>query len=92
MSSMITDPVAIQKFRNQLLDLVDELQAQAKRTDAAIDEVANTWKDEEFKKYRREFDQDRELFDPLCKDIEAFESEPLYQLQKKAEIYLGENY
>ncbi len=89
MGSMITDPVAIQKFRDQLLDLVDALQSQAKRTDAAIEEVANTWKDEEFKRYRREFDKDRELFEPLCKNIEAFESEPLYQLQKKAEIYIN---
>lgn len=90
MSSMITDPEAIQKFRNQLLDLVDDLQAQAKRTDAAIDEVANTWKDEQFKKYQREFAEDRQLFEPLCHDIEEFEAGPLYELQKKAEIYNGE--
>lgn len=92
MSDMITDPVAIQKFRDQLLDLVDELKAQAKRTDDAIDEVANTWKDMEFKKYKKEFDQDRELFEPLCNDIDEFESGPLYELQKKAEIYIGQSY
>ena len=90
MSRMITDPEAIQKFRYQILDLVEELQAQAKKTDQAIDDVANSWKDEEFKKYKREFTEDRKMFEPLCKNIEEFESGPLNELQRKAEIYLNE--
>lgn len=89
MSNMITDPEAIQKFRNQLLELVDDLKSQAKRTDAAIDEVANTWKDEQFKKYQREFAQDREIFEPLCEHMEEYEAGPLYDLQRKAECYLS---
>lgn len=90
MSRMITDPEAIQKFRNQILELVEELQTQAKKTDQAIDDVATTWKDEEFKKYKREFTEDRNMFDPLCKNIEEFESGPLHELQRKAEIYIND--
>lgn len=87
MSAMINDPEAIQKFRNQLLELVEELQQQLRRTDAAMEEVAQVWKDEQFQKYYREFTKDRDIFPPLCKDIEEFESGPLYQLQSILETY-----
>ena len=87
MPAMINDPEAIQKFRNELLELVDGLQEQLKRTDAAMEEVAASWKDEQFKKYHREFTKDRDIFPPLCKDIEEFEAGPLYQLQTILEEY-----
>lgn len=84
---MINDPEAIQRFRYELLDLVDKLQEQLRRTDAAMDEVTGSWKDEQFKKYHREFSRDRDIFPPLCKDIEEFESGPLAQLQSILETY-----
>lgn len=87
MPGMINDPEAIQRFRYELLDLVDKLQEQLRRTDAAMDEVACSWKDEQFKKYHREFSQDRDIFHPLCKDIEEFESGPLAELQSILETY-----
>ncbi|MCM1451130.1 MAG: hypothetical protein NC102_02640 [Clostridium sp.] len=84
---MINDPEAIQKFRYELLDIVENLQEQLKRTDAAMAEVASAWKDAQFQKYQREFSKDREIFLPLCKDIEEFESGPLAQLQSILETY-----
>ena len=81
MSAMINDPEAVQKFRNQLLQLVENLQEQLKRTDAAMEEVAKSWKDQQFQKYYSEFIKDRDIFPPLCKDIEAFEEGPLRELQ-----------
>lgn len=87
MPAMINDPEAVQKFRNELRELVDQLQDQLKRTDSAMEEVAESWKDEQFKKYHREFTKDRDIFPPLCKDIEEFESGPLYNLQSILEEY-----
>lgn len=87
MSGMINDPEAIQKFRYQLAELVDKLREQLKRTDAAMDEVAASWKDEQFKKYRREFSKDRDVFEPLCKNIDEFESGPLAELQSILQNY-----
>lgn len=87
MPAMINDPEAVQKFRNELLELVDHLQDQLKRTDAAMEEVATQWKDEQFRKYHREFNKDREIFTPLCKDIEEFESGPLANIQRILEKY-----
>lgn len=87
MSSMIGSSESIKKFRGELLELVDELTSQAKRTDAALEEVAQTWKDEQFKKYQNEFAEDREIFEPLCKTIEEFESGPLYLLEERIRDY-----
>jgi len=84
---MINDPEAIQRFRYELLDIVDKLQEQLRRTDAAMDEVARSWKDEQFKKYHHEFSHDRDIFQPLCKDMEEFESGPLAELQSILETY-----
>lgn len=87
MPGMINDPEAVRQFRYELLELVDKLQEQLKRTDAAMDEVAASWKDEQFKKYHREFSKDRDTFPSLCKDIEEFESGPLAELQSILEEY-----
>lgn len=87
MNDMITQAEALQKFRRQLQDLVSELEEQARRTDYAIDEVAGSWKDEQFRKFKREFAEDRQVFEPLCRNLEWFESNPLRDLQTIAERY-----
>lgn len=87
MPAMINDPEAVQRFRNELVELVDRLEEQLRRTDAAMEDVAAQWKDEQFRKYHREFINDRDIFPPLCKDIQEFESGPLYNLQRILERY-----
>lgn len=87
MPGMINDPKAIQKFRYELIKLVDNLREQLRRTDTALDEVATSWRDEQFKKYYREFSNDRDIFDPLCKDLDDFEAGPLAELQSILEEY-----
>ena len=80
MPGMINDPEAIQKFRYQLVDLVDALRKQLKRTDEAMETVASSWKDAQFAK-------DRDAFEPLCRDIDEFEAGPLAELQSILEQY-----
>lgn len=77
MSSVITNSTSLKKFRNELLDTVDNLREQLRATENAIDEVAQEWKDPQFKKYNDEFSKDKEQIEPLCKKIEEYEDDVL---------------
>lgn len=78
---MINDWESMQKFQNELLDAVDKLREQLKKTDSAMETVANEWKDIQFQKYEQEFTKDKEKIEPICKDIEAFENDVLNPLK-----------
>lgn len=87
MATMITSSEAIRRLRDDLLDTVDGLREQLKKTESAMDEVAQEWKDVQFRKYNEEFTKDKELIPPLCDDIEAFEDEVLRRLYEIAKRY-----
>lgn len=88
MATMINDPEAVSELRNKLLVTVDGLQDQLRKTERAMDVVAEEWKDIQFQKYYDGFIEDKEKINPLCKDIEAFEDEVLRPLQEILEDYL----
>ncbi len=77
MASVITNSESLKKFRNELLDTVDNLREQLRVTEQAIEEVAQEWKDPQFKKYNEEFNKDKEQIEPLCKKIEEYEDDVL---------------
>lgn len=77
MASFITNSTSLKKFRNELLDTVDNLREQLRATESAIDEVSQEWKDPQFKKYNEEFSKDKEEIEPLCKKIEEYEDDVL---------------
>ena len=87
MAGVINDIESLHKFRNELLDTVEDLREQLRRTENAIETVAEVWKDQQFLKYEQEFRKDKEKIEPLCKDIEAFEGDVLYPLEKILEKY-----
>ena len=60
MAQIINDWEAMRTFRGQLREAVDNLQEQLKRTERALEEVSNSWKDEQFRKYNDEFSKDKE--------------------------------
>lgn len=82
MAQIINDWEAMRRFRDQLRDAVDDLQEQLKRTERALEDVANSWKDEQFRKYNDEFAKDKEQFPTLCDKITEFEEGPLHQLEE----------
>lgn len=51
MATMINDPEAVSELRNKLLVTVDGLQDQLRKTERAMDVVAEEWKDIQFQKY-----------------------------------------
>lgn len=77
MASVITNSTSLKKFRDELLDTVDNLREQLRATENAIDEVSQEWKDPQFKKYNDEFSKDKEQIKPLCKKIEEYEDDVL---------------
>ena len=85
---MINDPDAVKKLRNNLLDTVDGLKDQLKKTENAMETVAKEWKDSQFHKYNEEFTKDKEIIPPLCNDIEAFEDEVLRPFEEIQRSYL----
>lgn len=87
MAGVINDYETLHKFRNELLDTVDNLREQLKKTETAMEDVAAVWKDMQFQKYEKEFTKDKDKIEPLCKDIEEFESDVLYPLEKILEKY-----
>lgn len=82
MGQIINDWEAMRKFRGDLRDAVEELQEQLKKTESAMEEVAKSWKDQQFLKYEEEFSKDKEEIPPLCKKITDFEEDPLQKLEE----------
>ena len=88
MASVINNSESVNKFCNELLDTVKELRDQLKKTEQAMDDVAQEWKDPQFKKYSDEFTKDKDQIEPLCKRIEEYESDilrPIYHILYKYE-------
>ncbi len=88
MNGIINDVDSLKKFRSELLDTVDDLKTQLKKTEGAIDDVAKTWKDSQFVKFHEGFDEDKGKIEPLCKAVGEFESEVLYPLEQVLRKYL----
>ena len=80
--SMRTGAEALKKFRDDILERVDDLRDQLRKTEAAMDAVAEEWKDDQFRKYNEEFSKDKEEIEPLSKKLEEYESDVLAPLWK----------
>lgn len=86
---MIIDPDELYNFRCRLSELSEKLMEQLRRTDAAMEAVATEWQDEQFKKYRDEFMEDRDLIQPLSDQINEFQEGPLQQFEMITREYLN---
>lgn len=88
MAGINIDVESLQKFRNDLLNLSEDLQEQLKRTDAVIEDVASEWDDPQFEKFNENFQQDKEMIKPLCERIEDFEAIVLHPFEDRVREYL----
>jgi len=86
--AMTIDPEEVAHFRYQLQQLAENLDAQLRRTDAAMAAVAEQWQDVQFKKYHEQFMQDRDMLIPLREEINEFQEGPLQIFQQNAQEYL----
>lgn len=88
MDGIINDVDSLHKFRNQLLDVVEDLQKQLNITEGAVEDVAKSWGDSQFVKFKDGFGEDKELINPLSKKIENFEGDVLRPLEEVLRGYL----
>ena len=82
------DYVALCRFRQQLEETSKNLRDQLRKTEAAIETVAQGWKDVQFEQFKNGFEEDKEIIDPLCKEIDDFNNVLLQPLQGTIKRYL----
>lgn len=87
MNAIINDVEALKKFREGMLDTVDDLMKQYKKTENAIENVARTWRDSKFRDFKVHFEEDKDKIKPLSEKIKEFE-ENVYDLEKILRRYL----
>lgn len=85
---IITDLDAIKDLRRKLKEVLDELRDQYQQTEGAIDTVAESWQDQGFIHFKDQFAEDEKKLQPLCDQIEEYDSEVLEKLQRWIEEYL----
>ena len=88
MPAVINDVESLARFRRQLNETSENLRDQLRKTEQSIETVAQGWKDSQFDKFKEGFEKDKEIIEPLCKEIDEFEAEILYPLEKTLRKYL----
>lgn len=83
----INDSESVKKFCDELADTVESLEEQLRKTEQAMEDVYEGWKDEKFQKYKQEFNKDKDEIKPLCKDLMEYESDVLYPIYKILKEY-----
>lgn len=88
-STVRNNSASIHDYRGQIAYAIDELKLNLKKTERAIETVGETWKDDNFKEFEDNFNQDKEQIVPLCDVLDNYQSNLLYQLEKKLEKLEG---
>lgn len=78
---------AIHDYRGKIAHAIDELKVQLTKTERAIETVSEDWKDDNFKQFQNNFDEDKERINPLCDVLYNYENNLLYMLEQKLRIY-----
>ena len=84
----IIENESIKKFRHEILDTVERLEEQLRKTEQAMTDVASILEDLQFQKYHQEFSYDKEKIPPLCRRWEDFANNVLRPLQQIEVAYL----
>lgn len=84
--TVINNSQSIHDYRGQIAHAIDELKLQFNKTERAIDTVSESWKDDNFREFQNNFNEDKEQILPLCDVLYNYENNLLYQLEKKLEV------
>lgn len=83
------DPEAIHAYRGKIQESIEQLRTQLQRTEAAVQTVSESWKDNNFMQFQSNFNVDKEQIKPLISVLENYESNLLFQLEQKLRTYIG---
>ena len=83
MSDMIiSNPDDVAVFRGKLVELAENLEESLRNVENQIDEVHQTWTDENFVQFSNKFDEDKELIRPLSVNLKEFADESLARYEQ----------
>ena len=88
-STIVNDPESIQNYRGKIANSIENLEMQIQKTERAIEAVSESWKDNNFVEFHRNFEEDMNMIKPLCNVLRDYEGNILFQLQQKLETYVG---
>lgn len=86
---LVLDLETIEKLREQFRELSGNLRHRLDQTDDSINQVAQTWRDENFQKFYDTFKKDKERLEPLFQRIDVFEQEFLTDVEMNLREYLA---
>ena len=72
-SQVNVDSYQVGVFIQQINENVAQLEQQIPKTEQAFDTVAQSWKDEQFTKFKNRFDEDMQMIKPLCTALHNYE-------------------
>ena len=86
-STIINNWASVQAYRGQIENSITQLEEQIKKTDAAVDAVYESWKDERFQIFKENFEMDKAEIIPLCNVLREYQNNVLYTLQERLKTY-----
>ena len=90
--TVINNSASIQNYRNQIANAIEELKTQFRKTDQAIETVSESWKDDNFREFQENFNEDKEQILPLCNVLDNYQGNLLYQLEQKLRVLEGHRF
>lgn len=89
MITVDNDPEEIKTYRGKIQDSIEQLRIQLTKTEAAVQMVSESWKDNNFMEFQTNFNVDKEQIKPLIQVLKNYEDNILFQLEQKLRTYLG---
>lgn len=88
MGQIILDPEELHNFRRKINQSIEDLQTQLRRTESAISQASESWKDNQFTQFQENFAQDKNRIKELQEVLRHYSDDVLYNLEQKGRNYL----
>ena len=88
---LANDLQTILTLRQDFQDLSVNLRRRLVETDESINQVAQTWRDNNFLKFYETFKQDKDRLEPLFQRVDVFDNEFLALVEYNLRDYIGTN-
>lgn len=88
---LANDLQTIVTLREEFQKLSVNLRRQLDETDESINQVAQTWRDDNFLKFYETFKQDKDRLEPLFQRVDVFDNEFLAEVENNLWGYVNIN-